>query len=270
MNLQKIPLYSVQGQQQGTKELPALFREPIRLDLIKRAVLAEQANARQPYGAKPEAGQQVSAKVSRRRRDYRGSYGHGISRVPRKVLSVRGSRFNWVGALAPGTVKGRKAHPPKAEKVWTQKINDKEYKKAMRSALAATLQKELVKARGHTIPDTYPFIINTDVEALKTTKAVRALLMTLGFKDELARTAVPTRQGHSSRQRTHRVKKAVLFVVHDTCALQKAARNIPGVEVVDAKNMQAAFLAPGCVPGRATLYSEAALGTLMQRYGGRA
>ena len=84
--------------------------------LIKRAVLTLQNNKRQRYGANPEAGKKVSAALSKRRRKYRGSYGHGISRVPRKILSRRGTSMNWQGAFAPGTVGGRRAHPPKAEK----------------------------------------------------------------------------------------------------------------------------------------------------------
>ncbi len=52
----------------GEKELPSQFKEAVRIDLIKRAVLTLQSNARQKYGAKPEAGQRHSAELSRRRR----------------------------------------------------------------------------------------------------------------------------------------------------------------------------------------------------------
>ena len=49
--------------------------------------------------------------------------------------------MNWVGAFAPGTVGGRRAHPPKSEKIWSKKINKKENAKAIRSAISATLLK---------------------------------------------------------------------------------------------------------------------------------
>src|SRR3989338_4308850 len=140
----------------GQIELPAQFKESLREDLIRRAFTSLRSHKRQPYGALPTAGKRQSAKLSRRRRDYKTSYGIGISRVPRKILSRSGTRFNWVGAFAPGTVGGRRAHPPTAEKQWEKKINVKERRKAICAALAATVQKELVAGRGHKLPAHYP------------------------------------------------------------------------------------------------------------------
>ena len=117
---------NLEGKDAGELKLPKQFEEAVNPDLIQRAVLAVQSSRRQKYGVYPEAGKNVSAKLSRRRRDYRGSYGAGISRIPRKILSRNGTRMNWVGALAPGTVGGRRAHPPKAEKNWVKKINKKD------------------------------------------------------------------------------------------------------------------------------------------------
>ena len=134
-----LAVYGITKVEVNRKKLPEQFSELIRPDLIERAVFAIQSHKKQPYGASPEAGKRHSARISRRRHKYKTSYGHGISRVPRKIMSHRGERFNWVGALAPGTVGGRRAHPPKAEKIVDQKINKKERKKAIRSALAATL-----------------------------------------------------------------------------------------------------------------------------------
>ena len=112
----KLAVYNLNNEKVKEINLPRQFNEQPRPDLVRRAVLAVQSHKRQPYGAKPEAGKRASAVLSRRRRDYRGSYGLGISRVPRKILSRGGTRMNWVGAFAPGTVGGRRAHPPKAGK----------------------------------------------------------------------------------------------------------------------------------------------------------
>ncbi len=112
----KIPILNISKEEIGKQEMPVQFEEEIRLDLIKRAVIAIKNNERQAYGADPMAGKRASAKLSRRRHVYKTSYGIGISRVPRKIMSSRGTRMNWVGAFAPGTVGGRKAHPPKAGK----------------------------------------------------------------------------------------------------------------------------------------------------------
>ncbi len=125
----KLNIISTSKEKKKEIDLPSQFNEEVRPDVISRAVLAIQSNKRQPYGASPEAGKRASAEISRRRHDYRGSYGHGISRVPRKILTRRGTRMYWVGAFAPGTVGGRRAHPPKVEKNYSQKINKKERRK---------------------------------------------------------------------------------------------------------------------------------------------
>ncbi|MBW2965314.1 50S ribosomal protein L4, partial [Candidatus Woesearchaeota archaeon] len=230
----KLKILDKTSAEKGAKDLPKVFGEQVRPDLIKRAVEALQANARQPYGADPMAGKKCSAKLSRRRRKYRGSYGHGISRVPRKIHSRNGTRMNWTGAFAPGTVGGRIAHPPKASKILEKSINTKERRKAIRSAIAATTMVQLVKERGHAAPAAYPFIINNDFEALSKTKQVKEALTKLGFSDELTRASEKTfRAGKSRlRGRKYRKRKGPLFVVAKDCPLLKAATGIPGVEAV--------------------------------------
>ena len=163
----KLKIFTKEGTEKGSIEMPERFRETPRKDLVKRAVLAIQARNRTPYGAYPEAGKRYSSFVSKRRRDYKGTYGIGQSRTPRKALSRNGTRFNWVGAFAPQTVGGRQSHPPKASKIWVQKLNEQENRKAIRSALAATLVPELVKARGHKIPAEYPFILSDEFNSIK-------------------------------------------------------------------------------------------------------
>jgi len=119
----ELKIINKDGNETGKIKMPSQFYTPFRKDVIHRAVEAMLKNARQPYGAFDGAGKRQSAKLSRRRNDYKGSYGHGISRVPRKILSRRGTQFFWVGATMPGTVGGRKAHAPKAGKDWSKKIN---------------------------------------------------------------------------------------------------------------------------------------------------
>jgi large subunit ribosomal protein L4e len=260
----KIAVLSINNEEIGKKDLPIQFDEPVNLNLIQRAVLAEQSRKRQSYGAFPRAGKRSSAKVSRQRRAYRGAYGIGISRVPRKVLSRRGMRFFWQGAFAPGTVGGRRAHPPKAEKVWIKKINRKEENKAVRSAIAATMSKELVIARGHIAPKNYPFVVESRIEELKKTRESRKVLESLGLKEELARTAKKkVRAGRGKlRGRKHRLKSGPLLVVSKNCALEVAARNIAGVKIVEVANLNAELLAPGAKPARLTLFTDAALDRL--------
>jgi large subunit ribosomal protein L4e len=260
----KLKILDQTSAEKGSKDLPQVFSEAVRPDLIKRAVETLQSNARQRYGADPKAGKKSSAELSRRRRKYRGSYGHGISRVPRKIHSRNGTRFNWTGAFAPGTVGGRRAHPPKATKIWARKLNIKERRKAIRGAIAATVAKEMVKERGHMVPDNYPFIITDDFEKISKTKQVVDVLKKLGLGKELERSSVKTyRAGRARlRGRKYRKRKGPLFVVSADCPLLKSAVNITGVDVVTVNALNAELLAPGTTPGRLTLFTQSALDKL--------
>jgi large subunit ribosomal protein L4e len=260
----ELKIISTKNEEKGKKKLPAQFEEEIRPDLIYRAVLTLQANKRQKYGASTEAGIRASSILSKRRRAYRGTYGIGQSRTPRKVLTRRGTRMYFVGAFAPQTVGGRRAHPPKADKNWNKKINKKEGKKAVKSAITATIDTELVKQRGHMIPENYPFIIDNSFEDLSKTKDIKASLESLGFKNELKRSSKKTvRAGKGkSRGRKYKKRKGILLVVSKECKLEKAARNIPGIDIVNIKSLNAELLAPGAVPGRLALFTEAAIDTL--------
>jgi len=257
----ELKVFSPEKAEVGKKKLPQQFSELVRLDVIKRAVEAIDSNNRQPYGANPRAGLNVSADVSRRRRAYRGSYGRGISRVPRKVMSRSGTQFNWVGAQAPGTVGGRRAHPAKAEKIWSVKINDKERKKAIRSALAATVKKDIVAERGHNVPEGYPFLISADFEKIDKAKNFKQALEKLGLKEELGRSSKKTvRAGKGkSRGRKYRKRTGPLIVVSGKCSLLKAGTNLPGVDIVEVNKLNAKLLAPGSTLGRLTLLTDGAI-----------
>lgn len=255
-------VYDLNGKETGKIDLPKQFQEEIRPDLIKKVVIALQANKRQKYGANERAGKRNTVTLSKKRRDFRGIYNSGSSRTPRKVMSVRGTRFNWVGAFAPNTVGGRRAHPPKAEKDWTQKINKKENKKAIRSALSATIIPELVTARGHKIPQIYPLALDNKVTEISKTKDFTDLILKLGFEAELARGSLrKIRAGKGKlRGRKHVTKKSILLVVSDKrCKLAKAAKNVSGFDVINVKSLNAELLAPGCHIGRATLFTQDAI-----------
>jgi len=256
----KLPILNISKEEIGKQEMPIQFEEEVRPDLIKRAVISIQGNARQAYGADPMAGKRASAKLSRRRHDYKTAYGIGISRVPRKIMSSRGTRMNWVGAFAPGTVGGRKAHPPKAGKNWTKKINKKERRKAIRSAIAATLSKELV-AKNHIIPDNYPFIIESKFESVRKTKQVKDVLKKIGLEKELSRVNERTiRSGKGKKRgRKYKSKAGPLIIVSKECALLKAAKNIAGVNVRIVKSINAKVLAPSTNPGRLAIWTQDAI-----------
>ena len=260
----KLNILTTSGSAVGKKDMPGQFSETLRPDLIKRAVEAIQSNRRQPYGPDPRAGKKACAQLSKRRRKYKCMYGHGISRTPRKILSKSGTQMNWVGALAPNTVGGRRAHPPKIDKVWDKKINKKERRKAIRSALTATMIKSLVVERGHIVPDTYPFLIEKKAESISKTKDASELLLKLGLGSELERVSErKIRPGRGKmRGRRYLTKKGPLIVVAGECPLISAASNIPGIEVVEVHRLNAELLAPGANIGRLTLFTESAVDRL--------
>jgi len=260
----KLDIIDLTNAKVGEIILPSQFEEEFRPDLIKRAVLAIQSRRRQSYAASKLAGKRASAKLSRRRRDYRGAYGFGISRVPRKIMTRRGTRMNWVGAFAPGTVGGRRAHPPKSEKVWDKKINKKERLKAIRSAIAATFMREVVAKRGHLLPDNYPFILDDKFESIYKTKDVIKTLKALDFEKELGRVKEKNiRAGKGkARGRKYKKKKGPLIIVSKMNEFGKSAGNISGVDIVDVKSLNAELLAPGAKPGRLSIWTASAINIL--------
>ena len=254
-------MLDAEGAEKGKIALPIQFNEIVREDLVQKAIFAIWSHNRQPYGVKEGAGMRASAKLSRRRRNYRGSYGKGISRVPRKIMTRRGTQMNMVGAEAPGTVGGRRAHPPQSEKKFTLKINDSERKKAIRSALAAVMDSARVKQRGHKVPENYPFVLDNSVESFGKTKAFVAALGKLSLDAELARASQKkVRSGKGkSRGRKYQRKKGPLVVVGSDCALSKSARNVAGLDIVKINELNAEILAPGTHIGRLTLFTKSAI-----------
>ena len=87
----KIQILNKDGKK--VKEIDTLlFEEPIREDIIFKVVEAEKI--KQPYSPKFRAGMDRSASglLRRRRHVWKSSYGRGISRIPRKVNSRRGTQ----------------------------------------------------------------------------------------------------------------------------------------------------------------------------------
>lgn len=261
----KIPVLSVTGEKTAEIELPMQFAEPVRTDLIKRAALAVLSTQRQAYGTDPEAGRKQGKAWPKRRRKFGGTYGKGISRVARKSLWRRGDQIGWVGARGAQTVKGLTAFAPKSERIFEEKINKKENRKAIRSAISATGVLDLVRSR-HKVNGLkiVPVIFEDKFESLKKSKEVSALLEKIGLKEEMERTKEKIiRAGRGKmRGRKHKRKVGPLIVVSKKCDLEKAARNISGVDVVQVKALNAYLLAPGAQPARLTLWSKSALETL--------
>jgi len=266
-------VYNTQGEKIKEIELPVHFEEEIRPDLIKRAVLAIYSHKRQPYGSYRYAGLEASAWTSKRRRSYRSSYGRGISRVPRAILVKNGNMFIWVARVVPNAVKGRRAHPPKPEKNWYEKINKKERRKAIRSAIAATANPYFVLSRYERaseilkpIIDKFglPIVLESSIEEFSKAKQLKEALKNLDIYEFIKYVKKTQRQrAGKGKRRGRRIKmnRGLLLVVGDI----KSPINrisLEGVEIVPVNKLNAEVLAPGAKPGRFTIWTESAIKNL--------
>lgn len=240
-------------------ELPLQFDERVRDDIIKRAVLSIQSKKRQQYGTDPEAGLKHVTYLKKRNNAYRGQKGKGMSRTPKKSLMSRGEQFHWMGAEAPNTRGGRRAHGPTAEKDFSEEINNKERRKAIRSAISATADAELV-SENHDYSGEVP-IVTDDINSIEQTQELKERLEDLGLGDELERCSEKkVRAGKgSNRGRKYRRKVGPLVVVAEDDGVKNAANNLPGVEVSLVDQLNAEKLAPGTNPGRLVVWSEKAV-----------
>ena len=251
--------------------LPESFNSEIRSDLVKLAVASARANRRQAYGSNPHVGKRKPMSGMKHSVEWWGK-GRGVSRIMRRTGQRR-------GAQSPHTLGGRRAHGPKVEKDWSRKLNRNERRLARNSALAATTIVDMVSNRGHRFAEeisSLPIVLGDysengekiDIEAFNLnggTRKVNAIFEALGLGDDLrrARDGRKIRAGKATmRGRVHKTPKSVLLVVASKDGLAKAARNLPGVDVVAAKDLSAEHLAPGGDLGRLTVFTKAAVEAL--------
>ena len=251
--------------------LPDSFSSEIRSDLVKLAVASARANRRHAYGSNAHVGKRQPMSGMKHSVEWWGK-GRGVSRIMRRTGQRR-------GAQNPHTLGGRRAHGPKVEKDWSRKLNRNERRLARNSALAATTNIEMVSGRGHRFAEeisSLPIVLGDysengekiDIEAFNLnggTRKVNAIFEALGLGDDLrrARNGRKIRAGKATmRGRVHKTPKSVLLVVASKDGLAKAARNLPGVDVVAAKDLSAEHLAPGGDLGRLTVFTKAAVEAL--------
>ena len=244
-------VHDLDGGDAGSVELPDVFETPFRPDLIGRAVTVAQANRKQAYGADEFAGMRTPAESF-------GS-GRGLAHVPRSENVAR---------RVPNAVSGRRAHPPKAEKDQTKDLNDKERRLAVRSAIAATTDTALVADRGHAFDEDLelPLVVSDEFESLEKTQEALGVLEALGVDVDIERAdeGRSVRSGRGkSRGRKYRQPKSILVVTSEE--LSRAARNLAGVDVATAREVNAEDLAPGAHPGRLTLWTESAVAEVGDR-----
>ncbi len=253
-------IYSTEGNVVGEIELPNVFNTPYRPDVIKRAVLSIQSERYQPYGSDPMAGKRTSAHYHGSRHYRWSMMNKETSRMPR--IHGKVGYLAWTARFAPHAVKGRRAHAPKVEKIIVEKINKKEKKLALMSAIAATAKVDIVKGRGHKLNvDTLPIIVDDSFENINKSKDVSKFMEKIGLNEEMKRAKKKkVRAGRGTmRSRVYKKKKGPLIVVSKKCPLIKSAKNLSGVDVVDVKNLNVELLAPGTHSGRLTIFTKSSI-----------
>jgi large subunit ribosomal protein L4e len=250
-----VPLLTTSGTKEGEVELPIIFKTDFRKELIHKAFIHLNSHKFQPQGRHPTAGMDVVA------RSNDPPTGQGTSRIA-KMRGGGGGRQGEAGGVA-SVRGGRQAHPPKAKKIIFKKINKKENKLALCSAISATKSKEIIESRGHKVAkiNTFPIIVNNEIESITKTRDMMKILNSLNLLQDVQRlNARKPRTGKSAlRGRGTKIGKSILFVVSKSEKLSRACNGIPGIDVKLVKDLSVLDLAPGAAPIRLTVYSKNAI-----------
>ena len=266
MMMRKADVLSMDGKKLREMDLPLVFGTEVDMGLIKRAVISVQTGRIQPKGPSTRAGRDMTAQYigSRQRPAMYRTINVEHARLPR----LRNRRYLLQGLVAgvPHAVGGPRVHRLNKDRVIWERINNKERKKAIAAAIAATAQPELVKARGHRFEaKALPLVVEQKFEELAKTRDVAKVLEALKVYGDVekAKAKKKVRAGRGKmRGRKYKRAKSLLIVVGKPAKLYKAARNLEGVDVVEVRNLNAELLAPGTLPGRLTLWTETALQAL--------
>lgn len=259
------PLVSVfndQGDVSTQITLPAVFKAPIRPDVVNFVHTNMAKNSRQPYAVHRHAGHQTSAE----------SWGTGraVARIPR----VRGGGTHRSGQGAFGNMcrGGRMFAPTKTWRRWHRPINQNQRRYAVCSALAASALPPLVLARGHKIDNIpeVPVVCTNAIESLTKTKAAVQLLKKLNAYNDVQKCqdSKKIRAGKGKmRNRRYIMRRGPLVIYNEDHGIKQAFRNLPGVELLSVDRLNLLKLCPGGHLGRFCIWSEGAFKKLDSIYG---
>jgi large subunit ribosomal protein L4e len=263
----KTKILSIDGKEKGTISLPKCFSSEIREDIVSKVLEAKKIQ--QPYAPSPIAGKQASAsgKLKHRRGVWKSQYKRGISRIPRKIMTRKGSQFNWIGATIPSTRGGRRAHPPKILSMLNRlKVNKKEKELAIKSAISATANKHDVVKRYSRLEKKdikeLPLVLESKIISLKAKDLVSSLKKILGdilFELSVKKKFVRAGKG-KLRGRKYKKNAGLLFVVGKKEKLKTGLFDVVNVNKLGVNDLTRGQL------GRLTIYTEQAIKDLEERF----
>jgi large subunit ribosomal protein L4e len=255
--MEKINVYNLDGKKKGLIDKPKIFDVKARTDLIQIANNMSQSKNKQSQGRDKRAGLRNTAEG--------WGTGHALSRAPR----IKGSGFmtaRTVGRV-PFAKGGRQTHPIKTEKKIKKKINKRLNKLSIISAISASGDKIWVKKGGYIIDNVpeIPLVVDDKIQTIKKTSGIYSVLCDLGLQESLIRIKKSTkiRAGKGkSRGRKYKKKKGILIVIKEDFGIIKAARNIPGTDVIKIENLSINNLSPGGSAGRLIIWTQSAINDL--------
>jgi len=246
----------------GTVALPHVLASPLRPDWVRYVHMNVSKNKRQPYAVGMKVGYETAAE----------SWGTGraVARVPRAPGG--GTHRSGQGAFGNMCRGGGMFSPTKTWRRWHRRVNVKEKRNAVVTALAASCLPPLVMARGHRIDEIaeLPMVVSDGLESMTRTRPTVKLLEKLGLKEELKKVSdsKKVRAGKGKARNRRYVKRlGPLIVYNEDNGVVRATRNIPGVETACVTRMNILRLAPGGNFGRLVLWTEGAFKKLNEIYG---
>jgi len=258
-----VSVHSEKGERTDSNvALPAVFKAPIRPDIVNTVHFQMLKNTRQPYAVSEKAGHQTSAE----------SWGTGraVARIPR----VRGGGTHRSGQAAFGNMcrGGRMFAPTKTWRRWHRKININQRRYALTSAIAATGVPALVMSKGHRIEEIpeVPLVLSDKVEEIKKTKeAVQVLKKLKAWSDiEKVYSSKRFRAGKGKMRNRRRIqRRGPLVIYNKDNGICRAFRNIPGVTLICVDRLNLLKIAPGGHVGRFCIWTESAFKRLDNIYG---
>lgn len=259
----QVNVHASNGEASGsTVALPAVFKAPIRPDVVHSVWIRISNNNRQAYAVARNAGEQTSAE----------SWGTGraVARIPR--VGGSGTHRSGQGAFGNMCRGGRMFSPTKTWRQWNIKVNQNQKRYATASAIAATSVAPLVLARGHrveNIPEV-PLVVSNDLESVTKTKDAVAALKALGAHRDVVKVvkSKKLRSGKGKlRNRRTTQRRGPLVIYGEDKGITKAFRNIPGVETCNVSVLNLLQLAPGSHLGRFVIWTESAFSSLDKIWG---
>jgi len=239
-----------------------VFTAPIRADVVQYVHTLIAKNARQAYAVSLKAGHQTPAE----------SWGTGraVSRIPR--VPGGGTSRSGQGAFGNMCRGGRMFAPTKIWRRWHRKISVNQRRYAVSSALAASALPALVMARGHKIDNVpeFPLVLSDSLNRVTRTKDAKSALTKVGAIDDVNKSAdsKKVRRGAGkSRNRRYTQRRGPLIVYDVSEGLNKAFRNLPGVETAMVDNLSLLDLAPGGHLGRFIIWTKGAFEKLDSLFG---